>query len=123
MTSRLRPRHCRRISHTRFRSRTDVTVLGNVIAAVEQLKSAWVNVNNAISRDFENHTAQALGWQFGILQTPLDTCRDFVERYLQVVSDLNKRTLLRRWYKRHWRLTQWLLDLRVHRVSDHQGSQ
>jgi hypothetical protein len=91
--------------------------MDTVITSIEALKSAWVTVNNATSRDFEGQTAQTLGWNFGALQRALDTCRDKVEKYLNVVSDVNKRTLLRRWYyKRHWRATQWLLDIRIHRV-------
>jgi hypothetical protein len=95
----------------------------NVIAAVERLNSTWVVAHNATSRDLNNHTAQSLGFAFGALERALDDCSELVERYLQVVSDVNKRAMLRRWYyKRHWRLTQSLLDLRIRRVNE-QGPQ
>lgn len=94
------------------------------ITAVDQLRSNWVIANTATSRDFEGHTAQTLGWNFGALETALDRCRHIVDRYLQVISDVNKRTFLRRWYyKRHWPLTQWLLDIRVHSADTGQDSQ
>jgi hypothetical protein len=107
-----------RVSKTTLVS-PSVARIDRLIAVTEALDKTWTTASNARSRDLENQTEQSLGWTFGFAEKDLRKTRDLTDQTIDMVSEITKRKLLRRWYyKTHWRWVQWTLDIRIHTAGE-----
>lgn len=87
--------------------------LDKVITSTKTLRESWQWAHQAVNNK-PNNTAQSLGFVFDSVQRNLAECKGIVDRYIEILSEINRRRFLRRWYYgRHSKPAQKLLNLRV----------